>query len=197
LVLPGGCCEDVTVTKPSIEVIDYDSAWPGMAAAAIAELWPTLQAVVAEIEHIGSTAVPGLAAKPTIDLMAAAARLELVEEREDGLAALGYHRHFNGMVDRLLYVRVAGDKRSHILHVVSLDTWPTRNQRLLRDYLRKHPDDAERYAQWKKTIAASGVRPGDYAKAKTTLVQELTDRARAERGLPPVPVWEKVAGASR
>jgi len=72
-----------------------------------------------------------------------------------------------------------------------LDSWPARNQRILRDYLRSHPHDAERYGRLKKQLAASGIDPGDYAKAKTDLIQELTDRARAELGLPSVPVWEK------
>jgi len=180
--------------QSDVLVVDYDPAWPDLAAAAIDELRPVLRGVVSEIEHIGSTAVPGLAAKPVIDLMAAAERWELVEERENELAERGYHRHHNGMEDRLLYVRSAGKRRTHILHVVSLDTWPTRNQRLLRDYLREHPRDVERYGRLKKALAAGGVHSRDYARAKTELVQELTDRARAERGLPPVPVWEKSGG---
>lgn len=152
-----------------------------------------LHGTTPEIEHIGSTAVPGLAAKPTIDLMAAVDRLDLVEEHENELADLGYCRHFNGMADRLLFVRSAEERRTHILHVVTLDTWATRNQRLLRDYLRDHPRDVERYARLKKTLAAASIHPGDYAKAKTDLIQELTDRARAELGLPSVPVWEKAS----
>ena len=179
------------MSPPSIEIADYDPAWPIMAAAAIADLRLVLRGVVAEIEHIGSTAVPGLAAKPSIDLMAAAARLDVVETRERELVSLGYHRHSNGMVDRLLYERSAGESRTHILHVVTLDSWPTRNQRILRDHLRSHPEDAERYGRLKRHIVASGIHPGDYAKAKTDLIQELTDRARAELGLPSVPVWEK------
>ncbi|MEU8814859.1 GrpB family protein [Actinoplanes sp. NPDC048796] len=174
-------------------IVDYDPGWPGQAAAAIAELRPVLAGVVTEIEHIGSTSVPGMAAKPTIDLMAAAPRLEPVGSRAGKLAELGYRPHDNGMTDRLLYVRFDGPARSHLLHVVTADSWPTRNQRLLRDYLRRHPSEAERYGRFKKELAAAGVHPGDYAAAKTALVQELTDRARAEAGLAPVPVWEKGA----
>ncbi|MEV4345052.1 GrpB family protein [Actinoplanes sp. NPDC049596] len=176
-----------------IKIVDYDPAWPIQAAAAIAEFAPALSGVVAEIEHIGSTAVPGLAAKPTIDLMAAAPLLGPVAARAERLAALGYHPHDNGMRDRLLYVRFDGPSRSHILHVVTLASWPTRNQRLLRDYLRCHPAEAERYGRLKKELAAAGTHPADYAAAKTGLIQELTDRARAEAGLPSIPVWEKGA----
>lgn len=94
------------------------------------------------------------------------------------------------MTDRLLYVRCVDGRRTHILHVVIAESWPTRNQRILRDCLRQHPQDAARYAELKKDVAAAGTAPGDYARAKTELIQELTDRARARLGLPPVPVWE-------
>ena len=179
------------VSGPAIELVEYDPTWPDRAAVAIAELEHALPGVMAEIEHIGSTAVPGLAAKPIIDLMAAVTDLHVVDRCEQTLAHHGYRRHFNGMVDRLLYVRTVADARTHILHVVTLESWPTRNQRILRDYLRTHPQDAERYAELKRMIAVSGTGPADYAKAKTTLIQELTDRARAKLGLPSGPVWEK------
>lgn len=176
---------------PGMYIVDYDPVWPVMAVAAMAELEQALPGVLTEMEHIGSTAVPGLAAKPIIDLMAAVGDLGTVERREDTMASLGYRRHFNGMVDRLLYVRGAAGTRTHILHVVTAESWPTRNQRILRDYLRTHPQDTQRYARLKRNLAATGIASGDYARAKTDLIQELTDRARAGRGLPPVPVWEK------
>ncbi|MBL7259458.1 GrpB family protein [Paractinoplanes lichenicola] len=168
-----------------VVVTAYDSRWPAMAAAAIAELSPLLPV----IEHIGSTAVPGLAAKPTIDLMAAVPALSSFDARL--LTPLNYERHINAMTDRLLFVRWSGAARTHILHVVTLDTWPTRNQRLLRDYLRANPSEAARYGALKRSLAAAGNGPHDYTRAKTTLIQELTDKARAAAGLPSVPVWEK------
>lgn len=170
-----------------IEIAAYDPAWPELAAKAIAELRGTFTV----IEHIGSTAVPGLAAKPVIDLMAAVEDLGMAERCEDVLAGLGFVRHHNGMIDRRLYVRMRGGVRTHILHVVTLDSWPTRNQRLLRDHLRSHPADAARYAELKRAIVAAGTGPAGYSVAKTKLIQELTDRARGELGLPSVPVWEK------
>lgn len=55
---------------------------------------------------------------------------------------------------------------------------------------------AARYAALKRQIVAAGIGPSGYAQAKTSLIQELTDRARAESGLAPVPVWEKTMTAS-
>ncbi|MFC8348265.1 GrpB family protein [Streptomyces sp. NPDC057280] len=174
-----------------IRIAPYDPSWPRQAAAAIDALRAAVPGLFVEIEHIGSTAVPGLAAKPVIDLMAAVHDLAHAAPHQATLADLGYRPHDNGMTDRLLYVRAADGVRSHILHVVTLESWPTRNQRLFRDYLRAHPADAIRYARLKQTIVAAGTGPGEYARAKTALVQELTDRARSQLGLPPVPVWEK------
>jgi GrpB-like predicted nucleotidyltransferase (UPF0157 family) len=57
------------------------------------------------VEHIGSTSVPGLAAKPVVDLMAAAASLDAVAAAEDALAGLGYRRFDTGMPGRLFYYR--------------------------------------------------------------------------------------------
>ncbi|GAA3193547.1 GrpB family protein [Actinocorallia longicatena] len=173
-----------------VEVVEYDPRWPELAALAIAGLRAALPGVFVEAEHIGSTAVPGLAAKPVIDLMAAVGDFAEVEAGEGRLADLGYERHVNTMTDRLLYFGMAGGRRTSILHVVSLESWPTRNQRILRDHLRGHPRDLERYAELKRRIASSGVPLDDYTRAKTELIQEITDRARAARGLPSVPVWE-------
>jgi GrpB-like predicted nucleotidyltransferase (UPF0157 family) len=174
-----------------LEVEQYDASWPAAASAAMAELNSALPALFIQIEHIGSTAVPGLAAKPVIDLMAAAETLDAVLVRDADLAALGYQRVVTGMPNRLSYVRHQHGRRSHHLHVVSQAGRDTRNERLLRDYLRSHPENAGRYATLKRHLAAHHGSSAGYTRGKTVLIQELTDRARSERGLPSAVVWEE------
>ncbi|MBO3735853.1 GrpB family protein [Glycomyces niveus] len=174
-----------------LRIVEYDPDWPRQATVMIDALDAAAPGLFAAIEHIGSTAVSGLAAKPIIDLMAAVPELDVVTPHEEALAGLGFFPHDNGMRDRALFVRADDGVRTHILHVVTEASWPTRNQRLLRDFLRANPGDADRYARLKRGIVAAGIGPGEYARAKTALVQELTDKARAEVGLAPVPVWEK------
>jgi GrpB-like predicted nucleotidyltransferase (UPF0157 family) len=183
---------------PGVEliVVDPDPRWPDAAAELIAELRGTLPGAFAEVEHIGSTAVPGLAAKPVIDVMAAAGDLEGTRARADErLPSLGYRRVDIGMPRRIFYRRQPGPYAAapalgvH-LHVVELHTWETRNQRILRDHLRAHPEDAARYAALKRELATRVADRDAYTRAKTALIQELVDRARASRGLPPVDVWE-------
>ncbi|SDT66576.1 GrpB family protein [Jiangella sp. DSM 45060] len=174
-----------------IEVREYDPAWPALAEAAAGELRAALPGVLLELEHIGSTSVPGLAAKPIIDLMASVPALDAVTAREDALLALGYRRLDTGMTGRLFYPRDdATGRRTHHLHVVTADTWDTRNERLLRDHLRAHPDAAGRYGALKRDLATRTDDSDAYTRAKTALVQELVDAARAHRGLPSVSVWE-------
>jgi GrpB-like predicted nucleotidyltransferase (UPF0157 family) len=174
-----------------IEVVEYDAAWPDLAARARAELHAIAPGLFPVIEHVGSTSVPGLAAKPVIDLMAAAPDLGRVAEHEGALLAAGYRPHDTGMPGRLFFYRDRDGVRSHHLHVVQAETLATRNELLLRDYLRAHPADAARYAALKRSLAAASMSGDSYTRAKTELIQELTDSARAERGLPPVPVWEE------
>ncbi|TDD99086.1 GrpB family protein [Jiangella asiatica] len=176
----------------TIEVHEYDEKWPALAAAAGDELRALLPGVFIELEHIGSTSVPGLAAKPIIDLMGSVRRLGDVSDRESALAGLGYEPFDTGMRERLFYFRAGADgRRTHHLHVVTVDTWDTRNERLLRDHLRAHPEAARRYADLKLRLAAETHDSDSYTRAKTALVQELVDAARTARGLSLECVWEE------
>ncbi|GAA1555626.1 GrpB family protein [Kribbella lupini] len=167
---------------------DYDPAWPTQYADMAAHLTAAFGDSVDAVEHIGSTAVPGLVAKPVIDIAARAVTLDAIDDKP--LAALGFEHNPDGPPNRRTYTRVVGGVLTHNLHVFPATAWDHLNQRLLRDYLRDTPDAVRRYAELKHTLAAEGLTGFDYTKAKTTLIQELTDDARARRGLPSVPVWE-------
>jgi GrpB-like predicted nucleotidyltransferase (UPF0157 family) len=173
-------------------VVPYDPTWPHQFEAARAELLAAIGPVVVRLEHIGSTSVPGLAAKPVIDMLASARSLQDGRAAQAALAELGYALVATGMPERLLYRRRAGPGvATHHLHVVAEDSWATRNERLLRDYLRGHPAQARRYGELKWRLARELGGGEAYTRAKTELIQELVDAARAGLGLPPVPVWEE------
>jgi GrpB-like predicted nucleotidyltransferase (UPF0157 family) len=173
-------------------VMPYDPTWPDQFEAARAELLTAIGPVVVRLEHIGSTSVPGLAAKPVIDMMASVRGLQDGRAAQAALAELGYELVATGMPDRLFYQRRAGPgMATHHLHVVAEDSWATRNERLLRDYLRSHPEQARRYGRLKQQLARDLGHGEAYTRAKTELIQELVDAARAGLGLPPVPVWEE------
>ncbi|MET0865946.1 MAG: GrpB family protein [Nakamurella sp.] len=172
-------------------VVDWDPTWANTAAVVTAELGSALPVGSwQQVEHIGSTSVPGLAAKPVIDLMAAAVDLDRfghVATRH--LSPLGYALTPTGMTNRLFFRRAAGATPTVHLHVVPASSWSTQNERILRDFLRTHPRAVGRYGDLKRRLAAGLEDPLAYTRAKTELIQELVDQARAELGLPLVAVW--------
>lgn len=173
-------------------LVSYDPTWPDRFRAVADEL-RRLGDPTWVIEHIGSTSVPGLAAKPIIDvavrltdpadLPAHRARLEVAGRR----LGTGVRTH------PVMTFEVDG-RRRRIAHFFDAAGWETVPQRLFRDWLLTHPVDATRYAAVKEAAAAEA-RAGRarYNDGKTAYVQEIIDLARAERGLPSVPVHDKAA----
>ncbi|MFB9905936.1 GrpB family protein [Allokutzneria oryzae] len=173
-----------------IKIAEYDPAWPVLFEAARAEIRAACGDRVLTVEHMGSTSVPGLAAKPTIDIVAGVRSVELdAPAVAEAMRPLGYAPMDTGMRGRLFLYREVDGRRTHHLHVVPEDELAEFNELLLRDWLREHPDDAARYGALKKRLAGELTDGFAYTKAKTELIQELVDAARLARGLARVPVW--------
>jgi len=167
-----------------VTLAEPDQRWAGLGRQACVALAPLFLA----IEHVGSTAVPGLPAEPVIDLIAS---IDGLDEVNDGtLETFGYRKVPTELPERLSYRREDYDSTAYHLHVVTAASWPTRNERLLRDYLLTHPADRDRYATLKRELMDEFGPGPEYTRGKTELIQELTDAARAERGLPAVPACE-------
>jgi GrpB-like predicted nucleotidyltransferase (UPF0157 family) len=175
-----------------VTIVDYDPAWPDRFAEQRDAILSIADGRIVAIEHFGSTSVPGLAAKPIIDIVVAVKSVD-----EDGLALaeavaqLGYVPFDAGMPGRLMLTRDVDGVRTQHLHIVALERWDLLKERLMRDWLLAHPADRDRYAALKRDLAGSNLDGLDYTKGKTALVQEIVDAARAERGLPSEDVWEE------
>ncbi len=168
----------------TVAVVEYDPSWPARFAALASRAAAALArapGVPARIEHVGSTAVPGLPAKPVIDL-------DVVVEPEDvpravaRLAALGYvHEGDKGLPGREAFRPPPGDPRHH-LYVCTPDAPAYRDHVLFRDYLRARPDVAAEYAALKRVLAARHAGERDaYQAAKGAFVTAVTRRAERER----------------
>lgn len=104
-----------------IEVVAYDQRWVGLFAVAERELRAVLAPFVLEIEHIGSTAVPGLAAKPVIDIQVGVRTLDDSAEIVAAVESLGYEyvpEFEDELPDRRYFRRWANGRRSHQIHLV-------------------------------------------------------------------------------
>lgn len=166
---------------PAVEVRPYDPAWPEAFRALAVPLRAALGPLALRIDHIGSTSVPGLAAKDVIDVQVSVARLE--PALDAAFAAIGYVKHDSIVRDHRppgatgpdegwekAYFRAPTSLRRTNTHV-RVEGRP--NQRfalLFRDYLRAHPDTAEAYAELKRRLAAELRDPDAYPDVKDPAV---------------------------
>jgi GrpB-like predicted nucleotidyltransferase (UPF0157 family) len=165
----------------TVVVVDYDEEWPRQFDGLRARTWPAVADVALRIEHVGSTSVPGLAAKPIIDMTVVVAGRDDVPVTIERLVTLGYrHRGDLGIDDREAFDHRAGLPR-HNLYVCPEGTIGLVNQLAVRDYLRAQPDAARQYGELKKRLA--GQFPNDidsYVFGKTDFILDVLRRV----GLP-------------
>jgi len=168
--------------KGTVALVDYDPEWPRLFEEERARLDGALGAAAVGIEHIGSTAVPGLPAKPVLDVAVAVASLAAVGALIGPIGALGY-RYLGeyGLPGRHFFQ--LGDPVTHHLHVVEVAGEHWRVWRTFRDYLRGHPDEAARYADFKRGLAARYASDRDaYTRSKSEFVNDILAKAGRENG---------------
>ena len=143
------------MSSEPVDVCDYDPRWIERYQVAAGRIREALGEGADRIEHIGSTAVPGLAAKPVIDVQVSVADVSNLDAYRPRLESVGMvHRPHPEVVDRREFFRPAGPRTVHV-HVVDAGGELERTYLLHRDYLRAHPDAAAEYAALKRSLAAA------------------------------------------
>lgn len=161
----------------SVRVVHYDPAWPDRFDALRRRIEPAVADVVLAIEHVGSTAVPGLAAKPVIDLDVVVARADVAEGIRR-LVDLGYeHRGDLGIPDREAFRPPPGSPRHH-LYLCPPDSQALANHLAVRDHLRRHQGDARAYGELKLRLARRHSDDIDaYVEGKTAFLLDILRRS--------------------
>lgn len=165
--------------NPPIAIDDYNLRWPERFESIRDRIAPALGLIAATIEHIGSTAVPGLAAKPIIDLdvlLRSDADLPIAISK---LAALGYeHQGDLGVPGRHAFKAPSHDVQHHLyLCLPSAEEYSLHIA--FRNHLRAHPKDANVYSSLKRSLAQRfPLDRNAYTHAKTQFVQEILRRAK-------------------
>jgi GrpB-like predicted nucleotidyltransferase (UPF0157 family) len=140
-----------------IVVVPYDASWPRAFAQAAGELTSTMGGILLEVHHIGSTAIPGIDAKPVIDILAVVSDIAAVDQRAAEMRVLGYEVMGEFGMDGRRYFRrdnPAG-KRTHQVHTFQNGSPHVQRHLAFRDFMRAHPDWAGRYAELKRKLAAA------------------------------------------
>jgi GrpB-like predicted nucleotidyltransferase (UPF0157 family) len=139
--------------RSPIVVVDYDEGWPALFEEIAGEIRAAVADLDVKIEHVGSTAVPGLAAKPIVDVDVVVGSTDNVPDAIERLRALGYvYQGDKGIAGREAFLWPPGSEPHH-LYVVVAGSAPYRDHVDFRDYLRRHPEVAQEYASLKRRLA--------------------------------------------
>lgn len=164
----------------SITIHDYDPQWPALFDAERVEIARALGDAIA-VEHMGSTAVPGLEAKPIVDVIASVAQLALTHAQIGNVERLGYEYLGECGVPGRAYFRKR-EPYPFNLYVVQYESSLWAHNLLFRDYLQAHPDEAQRYGRLKRKLAGdAGHSLLLYSDRKGRFIARTLERARAWR----------------
>jgi GrpB-like predicted nucleotidyltransferase (UPF0157 family) len=166
-----------------VVIQDYDPLWPKLFEMLRSRIAAVLERKASAIEHVGSTAVPGLAAKPIIDLDVLLASDSDLEPVIAKLASIGYeHRGDLGVPGREAFRAPLQDCRHH-LYVCGPGSVEYQRHIAFRDYLRTHKGDADAYAKLKRELAGRFRDDREaYNEAKAEFVTEILRRAAVTSG---------------
>lgn len=157
-----------------IELTPYDPAWRTTYRREAEAILSAMPGAIIEIHHVGSTAVPGLVAKPVIDILVSVWRLEQVDDQINSLGDLGYtNKGEYGIEGRRYLTKGTAERDSFHVHVFQAAHSELSRHVVFRDYLIAHPEAAEAYAALKRGLAQSEWNStSDYSEAKTEFIRQ-------------------------
>ena len=172
----------VSGSSDRIELVDHDPSWAELFETEKDRISAIFDGRAVGIEHIGSTAVPDLCAKPIVDVLVGLRDLELSDDDIEAMRALGYQfLGEHGLPGRLFFRK---EPRTHHVHVVAYGGEHWDRQLTFRDTLRSDAEERRRYDEFKRRLAAEGHPRDVYTELKTPFIREVEARARA-RGVRP------------
>jgi len=177
----------VDTVKNPVVIVDYDARWPIIYEKEKARILKAIGGKVVAIEHVGSTAVPGLGAKPVIDILVGVRSLSDVEECIEPLKHIGYEYvpEYEASIPERRYFRRGPSEvpnRHFHLHMVERTSNFWARHILFRDYMRTHPEIAQQYCRLKKELAAKhGADREAYTEAKTSFIESVVARAHSRK----------------
>jgi GrpB-like predicted nucleotidyltransferase (UPF0157 family) len=174
----------MTSSEAPIELVPYDVTWPARFEEECAQLRRVLTPWLAgPIEHVGSTAIPGLAAKPVIDIMAGVESLEGSKPAIAAAIGLGYCYFPYQAELKHWFCKPSPAYRTHHLHLVPIASPQWIRPIAFRDYLRAHADVTAEYEAIKRRLANEFRLDREaYTQAKGPFIEAVTDRALAIGG---------------
>ena len=170
------------MARHKVEIVDYDPEWVTLFSEERGRILGVIGHLGVAVEHIGSTAVVGLGAKPIIDIMVGVNRLSDAQQCIEPLSSLGYRyqpEHEVTMPERRFFGKgePPGEQHYH-LHMVEKGGEFWRRHLAFRDYLRSHPKASRQYCEFKRKLASEyGSDREGYTEAKTSFIESIVAKA--------------------
>ncbi|MDM7956866.1 GrpB family protein [Blastomonas sp.] len=152
-----------------VEIVAHNPLWTDDSRAERKAIRSAMGPHLITLHHIGSTSIPGIHAKPVIDMLAVAPSVEALDAAAPALVRLGYEAMGEYGIEGRRYFRKddAAGRRTHHLHSFAADSPDIERHLAFRDFLRAHPDIAERYSALKQQLVTGSV---DYIEGKAPFV---------------------------
>lgn len=169
---------EARLSDEPVSIVPYDPSWPEQFERERASLEEAIGPwIEGGIHHVGSTAVPGLAAKPVVDIMVGVRSLEEARACFEPLARLDYC-YFPYRAWMHWFCKPSAERRTHHLHLVEPGNPNWAARLAFRDHLRAHPETAAEYEALKRRLAAEHRDDREaYTEAKTAFVEAVVERA--------------------
>lgn len=162
-----------------VKVVNYNNQWSLKYEEEAIKMQQIFGDELVTIHHFGSTSVPGLKAKPIIDMLPVVKQIKKVDTFNENMIELGYEPLGEFGIKGRRYFRKGGEHRTHHVHMFQFDNEMEINRHLaVRDYLRSHPEEAKQYGDLKAKLAEQ--HPEDweaYMNGKDAFVQDLERKA--------------------
>lgn len=171
-----------------VHVVLNDPRWPQLFEAESGKIEAALAPNVAAVHHIGSTSIPGIYAKPVIDILVAVNSIASVDEDSSKMESLGYEAMGEFGIPGRRYFRKddPGGVRTHQIHVFESGSAQIERHLAFRDYMIAHPDEARAYSDLKQSLVAKYPESADdYMDGKDEFIKEIDRRAS---------VWRRSSG---
>ncbi len=163
-----------------LEVVRHNPRWRDIFVTEAKHIAAAFSENIVAIHHIGSTAIPNIYAKPVIDMLVVVRNIVEVEAQSSSMESLGYEVMGEFGISGRRYFRKDDRKgiRTHQIHTFAAGSPEIERHLAFRDYMIAHPDDAQKYSELKRTLAAEhSQNPDGYMDGKDGLINEIDDKA--------------------
>jgi GrpB-like predicted nucleotidyltransferase (UPF0157 family) len=169
----------IGLKRGSVKLENYNEMWKKIFEEESKLISSTINEFLIDIQHTGSTAIPGMAAKPIIDIAVAIDSLSNIEKIIQFLQEVGYHyRGEQGISGRHLFAKGDEENRTHYLHIMEKNHPEWKNHILFRDYLKSNPKVAKEYERIKRELAKKYESDrGKYTEGKSKFIQKIIENA--------------------